>query len=152
MAFALCDVAIAEYFCLMLRAHHLQQDDQVVPWQHSSQSSAGSKLRCCCIAAAHDTRLLAIKQQTDVGPESIIVGTDQRLSRNVYCVMQTHQDQLFFEAVYSALAAIIHEALGSFKTRQQIDVEVCTYWLAISALCLKLQHSFSNSMSERPTF
>ncbi|DBB00113.1 hypothetical protein WJX77_005666 [Trebouxia sp. C0004] len=37
---------------------------------------------------------------------------------------QTHQDQLFFEAVYSALAALIHEALGSFKTRQQIDVEV----------------------------
>lgn len=47
--------------------------------------------------------------------------------------MQTHQDQLFFEAVYSALAAIIHEALGSFKTRQQIDVEVCTDWLASSA-------------------
>lgn len=38
--------------------------------------------------------------------------------------MQTHQDQLFFEAVYSALAAVIHEALGSFKTRQEIDVQV----------------------------
>ncbi len=64
------------------------------------------------------------------------------LSRNVRCVMQTHQDQLFFEAVYSTLAAIIHEALGSFKTRQQIDVEVCTHWLAITALCLKQQRSF----------
>ncbi len=64
------------------------------------------------------------------------------------CVMQTHQDQLFFEAVYSALAAIIHEALGSFKTRQQIDVEVCTHWVAISALCLKLQHSFVNQCQE----
>lgn len=38
--------------------------------------------------------------------------------------MQTHRDQLFFEAVYSALAAVIHEALGSFKTRQEVDVEV----------------------------
>lgn len=56
--------------------------------------------------------------------------------------MQTHQDQLFFEAVYSALAAIIHEALGSFKTRQQIDVEVCNHQLAITALCLKQQRSF----------
>ncbi|KAL3155396.1 hypothetical protein ABBQ38_010953 [Trebouxia sp. C0009 RCD-2024] len=37
---------------------------------------------------------------------------------------QTHQDQLFFEAVYSALAGVIHEALGSFKSRQDIDVEV----------------------------
>ena len=93
-----------------------------------------------------------IKQQTVLGLESIIVGTDQRLSRNVSCVMQTHQDQLFFEAVYSALAAIIHEALGSFKTRQQIDVEVCTHWLVISALCLNMQHSLCNSVSERPTF
>ena len=41
--------------------------------------------------------------------------------------VQTHQDQLFFEAVYAALAAIIHEALGSFKTRQEIDVEVCVH-------------------------
>ncbi len=56
--------------------------------------------------------------------------------------MQTHQDQLFFEAVYSGLAAIIHEALGSFKTRQQIDVEVCTHRLAITVLCLKQQRSF----------
>ena len=40
-------------------------------------------------------------------------------------MLQTHQDQLFFEAVYSALAAVIHEALGSFKTRQDIDVQVC---------------------------
>ena len=38
--------------------------------------------------------------------------------------MQTHRDQLFFEAVYSALAAVIHAALGSFKTRQEVDVEV----------------------------
>lgn len=44
-------------------------------------------------------------------------------------VLQTHQDQLFFEAVYSALAGVIHEALGSFKTRQDIDVEVITIWL-----------------------
>ena len=46
--------------------------------------------------------------------------------RCIHCAdtLQTHQDQLFFEAVYSALAAVIHEALGSFKSRQDIDVEV----------------------------
>lgn len=47
-----------------------------------------------------------------------------RCTHNAVDVLQTHQDQLFFEAVYSALAAVIHEALGSFKTRQDIDVEV----------------------------
>ena len=111
----------------------------------STHSRALVRQSCTAVvqlqSMTHDC--LQLSKQTDVGPESIIVGTDQRLSRNVCCVMQTHQDQLFFEAVYSALAAIIHEALGSFKTRQQIDVEVC-HWLAISALCLKLHHSSCN--------
>ncbi len=37
---------------------------------------------------------------------------------------QTWQDRLFFESLYEALIAVVHEALGSLQSREEVEVQV----------------------------
>ena len=37
---------------------------------------------------------------------------------------QTWQDRLFFESLYEALVAVVHEALGSLQSREEVEIQV----------------------------